>query len=139
MTTTERRGALLLASAAVIFGLFALGYLLAPERLTKSFSIEYGAIGATDIRATYGGLQAGVAIFLLWSSRSAERIRGGLVILLSTTLAVAVFRGAGVIGTGLLGPHWIGFAFELPLALLSAWGLQSSRATTPADPRESSG
>ena len=99
---------------------FAIAYLVVPIQMAAPIGITLTPSGETDIRATYGGLQAGIALFLFWTARSSERVLAGLLSLLLVCGSVAVFRGIGILISGELGLHYVGFLFEVPLAFLAA-------------------
>ena len=119
MNSNSMRERTLLYVSAAIFMLFAIAYLVAPIEMTGLIGISLTSSGATDIRATYGGLQAGIAFFLFWSAKSSDRAQSGLFALFLICGSVAVFRGVGVLVSGELGLHYIGFLFEIPLASLA--------------------
>lgn|GEM_PF-982776 len=119
MNSNWVREKVLLYASATIFLLFAVAYLIAPGDMVALIGISLTESGSTDIRATYGGLQCGIAIFLFWCARSSNRSESGLLALLSICGSVAVFRAVGVITSGELGLHYIGFLFEIPLAFLA--------------------
>jgi len=120
MKPYSKRGSVLIYIAAAIFMLFAIAYLVAPTAMVALIGISLTTSGETDIRATYGGLQAGIALFLFWTAMSNVRISTGLVALLLICSSVAVFRGVGILVSGELGLHYVGFLFEVPLACLAA-------------------
>ena len=57
---------------AAILALAGASYLVSPTAMTASAGISADASGLTDIRATYGGFQIGIAIFLAWCARSPD-------------------------------------------------------------------
>ena len=120
MKPNIKRGSVLIYIAAAIFMLFAIAYLVVPTEMVAPIGIHLTASGETDIRATYGGLQAGIALFLLWTAMSNVRISSGLIALLLICGSVAIFRGIGILISGELGLHYVGFLFEIPLAFLAA-------------------
>lgn len=124
MVPVSTRGRILLYVSAAIFMLFAIAYVVAPAQMTTPIGISLTASGETDIRATYGGLQAGIALFLFWAAMSGERILGGLFSLFFICISVAIFRGIGVLLSGKLGLHYIGFLFEIPLAFFAAMSIK---------------
>lgn len=119
MNSNDKRERTLLYVSAAIFMLFAIAYLIAPIEMTRLIGISLTSSGATDIRATYGGLQAGIALFLFWSAKSSARTQSGLLALFFICGSVSVFRGVGVLVSGELGLHYVGFLFEIPLASLA--------------------
>jgi len=77
---------------------FGLVYLLAPERMTDPTGFGPLAPSAlTDVRATYGGLQIGWGLFLLWAAADVGRVRLALVLLVLTVGAVALSRLTGIL------------------------------------------
>lgn len=100
---------------------FGLAYLLSPAGLTEA--ADFGSLSpaaSTDIRATYGGFQLGMGLFLLWSSRSAERYAGGLLLVVLVMGLVLASRALGLLLDG--GPndfHKSALVFESLLTLTS--------------------
>src|SRR5262245_9121970 len=77
---------------------FGLVYLLAPERMTDPTGFgPLGPSALTDVRATYGGLQIGFGLFLLWAAAEVGRVRLALVLLALTIGAVASCRLTGIL------------------------------------------
>jgi hypothetical protein len=76
--------------------LFGLGYLFAPMQMLAPMGFtELKPSALTDIRATYGGLQIGVGLFLLYCLPPA-RMRTGLVFSVLSIAAVALSRVTGL-------------------------------------------
>ena len=117
-------GKALLIISAVIFLLFGLAYVVMPQPLMEPVGIKAPPKGITDIRATYGGLQVGIAMFLYWSSLSPSKIESGLRALLFVAASVAICRAIGVVVDSHLGIHIIGFTFEITLAVLAFFALK---------------
>ncbi len=102
-------GRIVLILDALLFGLFGALYWVIPEQMAVKVGIVVtGRPGLIDLQGLYGGLEVGLAAFLLWSTRSPDRIRTGLVagsfalagIGLSRIVAIAHFGfpDAGVAG-----------------------------------------
>lgn len=85
-----------------VMGLFfGLVYLLAPEAMTHPTG--FGPLGPnalTDVRATYGGLQIGAGLFLLWAAADAARVRIAVILQALTIGAVALCRLTGILIDG---------------------------------------
>jgi hypothetical protein len=83
----------LTALMSVVFGAI---YLAAPYTMTDPMGFGQLAPSAlTDVRATYGGLQLGMGLFLFWCLAPA-RLRTGLLFTLLSVGALAICRGIGL-------------------------------------------
>ena len=72
---------------------------------------------ATDVRATYGGFELGVALFLGYCASAPGLVRAGLVAAFLGMLGFAVGRGVGMWVDGSVAPiHRSMFIFELTTA-----------------------
>jgi hypothetical protein len=75
-------------ASALAFGGTGLAFLLRPETMAAVIAIDLrGTVSRADVRAVYGGLELGVAAFLLWAERRPAAVRPALVAL------VALFGG----------------------------------------------
>lgn len=73
-----------LFASALAFGGTGLAFLLRPEAMTAVIGIELGGtVAVADVRAVYGGLELGVATFLVWAARRPATWRPALVGLVS--------------------------------------------------------
>jgi hypothetical protein len=80
---------------------FGIAYLLAPSRMTDPTGFgPLGPAATTDVRATYGGLQIGLGVFLLWAAAQQARVRIALVLQVLTIGAVAAARALGMLIDG---------------------------------------
>jgi len=87
----------LIAVMSVVFGVI---YLVAPYSMTNPMGFGQLAPSAlTDVRATYGGLQIGMGLFLFWCLTPA-RMRAGLLFTLLSVGALAICRGIGLVIDG---------------------------------------
>jgi len=60
---------------ATILAFFGLFYLVSPQTLAGTAGLTANPSGLTDIRATYGGFQVGLALFLFTDCRcSVDRL-----------------------------------------------------------------
>ncbi|MFK7895534.1 MAG: DUF4345 domain-containing protein [Myxococcota bacterium] len=109
----------------LIFGLI---YLLVPTAMTEPAG--FGSLGGsalTDVRATYGGFQIGMGIFLLWTSRAPGRMRSGLVLLVLAIGSLFLSRILGVLMDGELSAfHMQGLAVESTMTALTLYLIRKS-------------
>jgi len=115
----------LTAIAALIFAGFGLWLIIRPEALA-GIGIELtGASARTDVRATYGGFELGVAAFLCLCIARPSWNRVGLV---AACLFVGGFGGGRLVGILLEGhaePLMWGFvAIELVFTAVALWALR---------------
>ena len=125
-------GRILLVVAGGLTVAFGLAYLLSPGGMAGLAQIGTEAASArTDVRATYGGVQLGFGLYLLWASLSPARIPAAL---LAFGLLVGSVGGARLGGLLLDGGfnsfHAAGLAFELPGTLLAALAYRNARDAT---------
>lgn len=89
--------------------------------------------GEVELRAMYGGLELGMALFLLWCLASPERVRAGLMASTLTVGGLGLVRAIGWIG--LQPDGWLSVALmvaECTGAALGALALWSTRPAPPA-------
>ena len=78
---------------AVIMAGVSLAYWLRPyEMANLNGMLLMESASVSHMRVYYGGLQLGLALFLLWSARAPERVRPALVMLMITMLALVLGR-----------------------------------------------
>lgn len=84
---------LILALQAIVMLGLGLAYWLYPyEMANLNGMLLMEPTSVSNTRVYYGGLQVGLALFLLWSMWRAERIRSALVLLILTQTALALAR-----------------------------------------------
>jgi len=119
---TLARGALLLG--AVVFAGMGLGFLIVPVQWAALVEISLPtATARTDLRATYGGFDLAVGVFLWLCALRTEWIRPGLVAL---GLAAAGFGGGrllGIVVEGTASPLMLAFAAIEAVTALVAFAL----------------
>ena len=113
----------------VFFGLsflaFGLWALFAPVSLAAlvHFGMESPA-SVTEIRAFYGGLEIGLAAFLIWSAFDKEMLPAALIALAAVAGGIALARVAGILVDGSASGMMFGaLAFESLGAIfaVAAW------------------
>jgi hypothetical protein len=88
---------LILALQAIVMLGLGLAYWLYPyEMANLNGMLLMEPASASNTRVYYGGLQVGLAIFLIWSMWRSERIRSALVLLILTQLGLALARLASL-------------------------------------------
>ncbi|CAO3432472.1 DUF4345 domain-containing protein [Azospirillum argentinense] len=92
----------LLRVNAVLFAVFGTAFLFQPVEvahlLTGTFPQTASAL--TDMRATYGGMMIGFAVFLGWSGFSPQAERAAGVAALSVLIGLAIGRAVGIVVDG---------------------------------------
>ena len=84
---------LILAVQAIVMLGLGLAYWLYPyEMANLNGMLLMEPASVSNTRVYYGGLQIGLALFLLWSMWRPERIRSALVLLVITQFALALAR-----------------------------------------------
>jgi hypothetical protein len=103
---------------SLVFGFL---YLFAPESMTDPTGFPaLGPNALTDVRATYGGLQIGLGLFLLWAVREEVRVRPALVLQVLLIGAVALSRAFGIAVDGARSGVLVGaLVTEISLTLLA--------------------
>jgi hypothetical protein len=114
----------LIVIAALIFTGFGVWFLIKPTAL-QGIGIEATSASArTDIRATYGGFELGVAAFLFWCAYREDWQHIGLI---AATLFVAGFgvgRGVGIlVEGGATAFMWSLLAIEVAYTACAVWRL----------------
>lgn len=114
----------LIIIAALIFTGFGVWFLIKPTALAGIGIEATGASARTDIRATYGGFELGVAAFLFWCASRGDWHHIGLV---AATLFVAGFgvgRATGIfVEGGATAFMWSLLAVEVVYTAFAVWCL----------------
>ncbi len=113
---------------AIVWGLFGVVCFAAPAAMLRGFGIELSTPDAlTEVRATYGGAQLGVAAFLAYSSRHQSFFEPALLLFALMMGGFAASRIAGVLIDGATGPFTIGsIVLEMAVAGSAVFALRSS-------------
>ncbi|KJH83671.1 DUF4345 domain-containing protein [Stutzerimonas stutzeri] len=129
----------LVAQAVIMIG-FSLAYWLRPyEMANLNGMLLMETASVSHMRVYYGGLQLGMALFLIWAMREPERARAALVMLVITMLALAAGRlgSLWLDGGELIGFDLASLIYRVCAALLAAVALLFMRErATPETPAE---
>ena len=111
-----------------IFCFFQPGYLAQAAGVTAT-----SATGTIELRAMYGGLQAGIGAFALLAALRAELVRSALVASCFLFAGLAVARLLAAITTGELSSYTIaGLALEWGSTAIAVWLLRRHAAMPAA-------
>ncbi|CAD5109047.1 DUF4345 domain-containing protein [Zestomonas carbonaria] len=135
---------IILAIQVVVLGGMGLAYWLRPYEMANLNGILLmESISVINTRVFHGGFQVGLALYLAWTMRDRDRIRGGLVllILLQSTLALARLTALWLDSDDVLLDDFSSLAVKLFTALLAGlalWRLdrEDRQAVAPADEDE---
>ncbi|UTW06644.1 DUF4345 family protein [Pseudomonas benzenivorans] len=124
---------MLLARVVLILQILALGglglaYFIRPHEMSNlSGMLLMAPAAATDVRAYYGGLQLGLAAYLLLALARLELIRGALtlLVLLYSALALARIGGLWLDGGAQQTFNLVALLLELVSAGLAFWALRT--------------
>jgi hypothetical protein len=125
----------------LIFGLgvAVLGviYAVAPSILTDPSGFgDLAPEALTDLRATYGGLQIGFGLFLVWTAIEQSRHRVGLVLLGITLPLIAITRAFGLVVDGKATGGLVAALMFETLASAATWFILSKGSEPSSAGRE---
>ncbi len=117
---------------AVVFLLFGLGFVFFPEVLSLYItdSTPTTTSGTTDMRATYGGISLGFALFLGITSRNSQMLSLGTKAIVLVVGGMAVGRTIGIIQDG--SPNemmYINLALEVLIVIIGLVLLSRSKGS----------
>jgi hypothetical protein len=115
----------LLWSSALVFAVIGVFFLALPERAAGSIGVILSdATARTDVRATYGGMMLGTALFFVWAALAPDRHTAGLWLMLLMYGGLALGRVVAIAGGERPGQMmWIFLVIELVVAVLSGLAL----------------
>ena len=115
---------LLVVIAALIFTGFGVWFLIKPAALA-GIGIELtGPSARTDIRATYGGFELGVAAFLFWCAFREDWHHVGLIAAMLFVGGFGLGRGVGILlEGGATGLMWFFLTIEVAYTACAVWFL----------------
>jgi len=95
--------------------------LVAPAWLLAAVHVTGDASGIAELRAMYGGMELGVAAFLIWSSASTSpgRIRTALVGATLPLAALGLVRLGGILTSDVVAVHYVLAGLELSGTVLN--------------------
>ena len=128
-----------LAAQALVMVGFSLAYWVRPyEMANLNGVLLMESASISHMRVYYGGMQLGLALFLLWAMRAPERARAALVMLVFSMLALVVGRlvSLGLDGGPLAGFDLASLLYQLLAALLAgaAWWTLRDHEVATAEP-----
>ena len=124
---------ILVVLSALAFGGLGLLFMIDPPRLAGTVELGTSPFQTIELRAMYGGLEIGVAIFLLWCAASPRRVALGLWFSLLAYGGLGFGRLLGILLSGVAGgPHWMLVMVETAAVVLSLVGLAILRRHRPA-------
>lgn len=127
----KRLPAVLVVLSALAFGGLGIVFLTDPPRLAGTVELGTSPFQTIELRAMYGGLEIGVAIFLLWCAASPRRVAIGLWFSLFAYAGLGLGRLSGILLSGVAGgPHWTLVAVEATAVVMSLVGLAILRRQT---------
>lgn len=110
--------------------LFGVIYLFVPATMTDPAGFgPLSGSALTDIRATYGGFQIGMGVFLLWAAGAEDRMKAGLILIALSIGSLFLSRTLGVLMDGELSPfHAQGLAIESTLTAVTLYLIRKNSA-----------
>ncbi|MFL9811691.1 DUF4345 domain-containing protein [Stutzerimonas sp. VN223-3] len=126
----------LIVQAVIMIG-FSLAYWLRPyEMANLNGMLLMETASVSHMRVYYGGLQLGLALFLLWAIQLPERAKAALVMLVITMLALVAGRlgSLWLDGGELVGFDLASLIYRVFAALLAAAALMMIRERPTAEP-----
>ncbi|MCQ4318131.1 DUF4345 domain-containing protein [Stutzerimonas zhaodongensis] len=126
----------LVIQAAIMIG-FSLAYWLRPyEMANLNGMLLMETASVSHMRVYYGGLQLGLALFLLWALKTPDRARAALVMLVITMLALVAGRlgSLWLDGGELIGFDLVSLVYRLLAAVLAGAALMMIRERSEPQP-----
>lgn len=125
-------GRIVLLLGAAGFGGFGFVFAVVPEILAAGIDLGISnPVARTDVRAVYGGLEIGVAVFLFWCASAGHRVRYGLIAMTTCFGGVFAARLLGVVLDGTLDPLTLSLlAVEIGATVLGTIALAAPEAET---------
>jgi hypothetical protein len=123
MKNLEKKSVIFVRISALILAVYAFAFLVTPELLGDLVGFtHYSPNTLVEITAFYGGLELGMAIFLMWSAADKSRVRYALMMLFFVFLTAGVARLFGIIRFGFEDPSQpIVTALEIAWAFIAIW------------------
>ncbi|MEZ4220509.1 MAG: DUF4345 domain-containing protein [Polyangiaceae bacterium] len=127
-----------LALAGLVFLGVGVAFLLSPESMAAHIDLQLSSVNAkNDVRAMYGGVNAGLSLFFLACAARRSWLAAGLFAAMLCCVGLAAGRVASLVMDGTPGAMlFLFFGVELLGAVGCAWGLFSLRGPRRKDDEE---
>ena len=129
----EKAARITLGASAAILAAYGAVFLIRPSVLGTLVGLEFATADApVEIRAFYGGLELGMAAFLVACVRNPQLLSAGLLFCALAFSFAGAARMMGILEFGMAGPaHLVVGLLELGLAAWATW-LKARLAGGPA-------
>lgn len=119
----EKKATIFLRITAVILSVYGIAFLVFPELLGQLVGFTHHSPNTlVEVTAFYGGLELGLAIFLLWSAAEKNRKQIALMMIFFVFIATGIGRLIGIVRFGFEDPSQpIVTVLEIGWSLLSLW------------------
>ncbi len=119
----EKKAVIFLRISAFILSAYAVAFLIFPELLGQLVGFTHHSPNTlVEVTAFYGGLELGLAIFLLWSAAEKQRVYFALMMVFFVFLSAGIARLFGIIRFGFEDPSQpIVTILEIGWSFISLW------------------
>lgn len=109
--------------SSLILSVYAISFLIYPQLLGELVGFKHHSPNTlVEVTAFYGGLELGLAFYLLWSSNNKSRIYFALMMIFFVFLTAGIARLFGIIRFGFEDPSQpIVTLLEICWAIISLW------------------
>lgn len=127
MKNLEKKSVIFIRISALILAVYAIAFLFIPELLGDLVGFtHYSPNTLVEVTAFYGGLELGIAIFLMWSAADKSRVQYALMMLFFVFLSAGLARLLGIIRFGFEDPSQpIVTALEIVWSIIAIWMARS--------------
>lgn len=124
-----KKGAIFLKVSAGILMIYAFAFLVKPSLLGLLVGFSHHSPNTlVEVTAFYGGLELGIAIYLLWSTKTIYRTRHALMMVFFVFLTTGLARLFGIFRFGFEDPSQpLVAALEIGWSLIAFWMANKSR------------
>lgn len=126
----DKKSVIFLRFSSFILAVYAISFLIMPELLGDLVGFTHHSPNTlVEVTAFYGGLELGLAIFLMWSAAERNRFYFALMMLFFVFLSAGLARLFGIIRFGFEDPSQpIVTALEIGWAIFSLWMARKYRS-----------
>jgi hypothetical protein len=130
----DKKSVIFLRVSAFILAVYAISFLIMPELLGELVGFtHYSPNTLVEVTAFYGGLELGLAFFLLCSAANKERVYFALMLLFFVFLTAGIARLFGIIRFGFEDPSQpIVTGLEIIWAFIAIWMARKSATNKKA-------